>query len=52
MVIYIIGVIVLIKRHLKKVDDNEDKILLVNRYGELNEVSADEITDMEDEILV
>jgi len=51
MSIYILAVIGLIKKHLK-VEETEDMILLVNKSGEVTEVTVDSIIDAEDEVLV
>ena len=52
MSIYILAVIGLIKKHLRKVEETEDTILLVNKSGEVTEVTVDSIMDVEDEVLV
>ena len=51
MSIYVLAVIGLIKKHLK-VEETEDMILLVNKSGEVTEVTVDSIIDAEDEVLV
>ena len=52
MLLYIFGVIALIKKHLQKVEESDDKILLVNQDGEVTEVSVDSFREEEDEVLV
>ena len=52
MSVYILAVIGLIKKHLRKVEETEDMILLVNKRGEVTEVALDTVMEAEDEVLV
>ena len=51
MCLYILAVIGLIKKHLRKVEAEEEKILLITRDG-VTEVSADTLDTADDEALL
>ena len=51
MCLYILAVVGLIKKHLRKVEAEEEKILLITRDG-VTEVAADSLDTAEDEALL